>query len=255
MDLFNKTVYFSLFAQIIIGIVTLRGLFIQLPPQHAILTDALKLETVVQFIEAAFYFWMASGPNDIFTIASRRYIDWVITTPTMLISTIIFMKYREFMYIQQLKLQKQQNLNKHIPLLQNQKGDFNQNHQQPPLTLDYFLQPKQKKIIILICFYNLLMLLFGFLGEINIISKYVSIPVGFFFFYKVFDSLYYNYAIKSPLATKLFYVLMPVWALYGVAAFFNPYYKNISYNILDIFSKNFYGLYLYYYITTITNKL
>ena len=29
-------------------------------------------------------------------ITKRRYIDWVITTPTMLISTIIFMKYVEY---------------------------------------------------------------------------------------------------------------------------------------------------------------
>ena len=28
-------------------------------------------------------------------MTSRRYIDWMITTPTMLISTILFLKYQE----------------------------------------------------------------------------------------------------------------------------------------------------------------
>jgi bacteriorhodopsin len=36
-----------------------------------------------------------------------------------------------------------------------------------------------------------------------------------------------------------------VWSLYGVAAVFDFTTKNISYNILDLFAKNFYGLFLY----------
>jgi bacteriorhodopsin len=36
-----------------------------------------------------------------------------------------------------------------------------------------------------------------------------------------------------------------VWSLYGVAAILPFFIKNISYNILDIFAKNFFGLFLY----------
>jgi hypothetical protein len=36
--------------------------------------------------------------------------------------------------------------------------------------------------------------------------------------------------------------------LYGVAAMFNSVWKNVSYNILDVFAKNFYGLFLSYLI-------
>ena len=39
-----------------------------------------------------------------------------------------------------------------------------------------------------------------------------------------------------------------IWSLYGVAAMLPSNYKNFSYNILDIFSKNFYGLYIAYRI-------
>ena len=43
-----------------------------------------------------------------------------------------------------------------------------------------------------------------------------------------------------------------VWGLYGVAAMTDLKTKNISYNILDIVSKNFYGLFIYYIILQIS---
>ena len=42
--------------------------------------------------------------------------------------------------------------------------------------------------------------------------------------------------------------LLLIWALYGVAAYFDHIPKNISYNILDVISKNFYGLYIFFKI-------
>jgi hypothetical protein len=44
----------------------------------------------------------------------------------------------------------------------------------------------------------------------------------------------------------MFWYFAGVWSLYGVAAIMPYYWKNIGYNILDIFSKNFFGLYLAY---------
>jgi bacteriorhodopsin len=38
------------------------------------------------------------------------------------------------------------------------------------------------------------------------------------------------------------------WSLYGVAAVFDFENKNTSYNILDIFAKNFFGMFLYWLI-------
>ena len=40
-------------------------------------------------------------------------------------------------------------------------------------------------------------------------------------------------------------LMIIIWSLYGVAAMFPTIIKNIFYNILDIISKNFYGLYLF----------
>ena len=87
--------WFSLLVQIITGIVSLHGLFITLPEKDRILTDILGLETMVQFVEMVFYIWISYAMINVDKMTSRRYIDWVITTPTMLLSTIIFMKYQE----------------------------------------------------------------------------------------------------------------------------------------------------------------
>ena len=42
--------------------------------------------------------------------------------------------------------------------------------------------------------------------------------------------------------------MFSIWFLYGIAAMFNFRLKNAGYNILDLFSKNFYGLFLSYLI-------
>ena len=73
----------------------------------------------------------------------------------------------------------------------------------------------------------------------------MRIPIGFFFFYKSF-SIIYKYAEKTEIGKNLFKFLVVAWALYGVAAMLPIKEKNICYNTLDIFSKNFYGLYIYY---------
>ena len=95
MDLLLQSVYFSIFMQFITGIIQLDGLFIKLPKEHQILQDVLKLDTMVQFIEATFYVWLFFNVKNIARMASKRYYDWMITTPAMLLATIIYMKYSE----------------------------------------------------------------------------------------------------------------------------------------------------------------
>jgi hypothetical protein len=43
--------------------------------------------------------------------------------------------------------------------------------------------------------------------------------------------------------------MFAVWNLYGVAFFFNPVWKNIIFNGLDVVAKNFFGVYLFYKIS------
>ena len=57
--------------------------------------------------------------------------------------------------------------------------------------------------------------------------------------------MYKNYVGKADINKRIFLLMTIVWSLYGVAAMFPTIIKNLSYNILDVISKNFYGLYLF----------
>ena len=217
--LVSKTIYFSLVVQIITTIVSFWGLFVKIKDNDYVLKEILLLEGVVQIIESCCYIWVIFAIHNLKSVTPRRYIDWVFSTPIMLTSTIVFMKYQE------LKDKNLDTIFKMIDFLKDNKSN-----------------------IFKIFIYNGLMLLCGFLGEVGIIDKRIGITLGFIFFYLSFDLIYKEYAKKSILGKKLFTFLLVVWGLYGVAAMTDIKTKNISYNILDIISKNFYGLFIYYKI-------
>lgn len=47
---------------------------------------------------------------------------------------------------------------------------------------------------------------------------------------------------------QIYWFFFVVWSLYGFAAILPFIYKNIMYNVLDLFSKNVFGLFLVFYI-------
>ena len=218
--LVGKTIYFSLFVQIVTTLVSLDGLRYDLNDREKILKDILILETIVQIVEAIFYIWVIAALKDLNIMTPRRYIDWFITTPTMLLSTIIFMEY-----------------------LKNEKT----------FTFTEFMN-EHKVNITLIFVSNALMLLLGYLGEIGKINTKNSVFFGFIPFMFSFYIIYENYAKHTELGFKLFIFLLTVWSLYGFVALLGIQNKNISYNLLDIVAKNFYGLFIYFYIRHINGK-
>jgi hypothetical protein len=222
-SLVKKTVYLSLLMQLITTMVSLDGLNYELPEKDTILYDILILEALVQFVEAGFYIWVALSLKDINFLTPTRYIDWFITTPTMLISTIIFMEY----------------------LKQKQMGVH--------FTIREFLVEK-KQDVIYIATTNFLMLLFGYLGEIGYIDNMRAIFIGSIFFLMSFKYIYDHYARYTQYGRWLFNTMFSLWALYAVAAYLPVVSKNTMYNILDIFSKNFYGIFIYIYITQVGTR-
>ena len=233
MDWLTLSSYSSLAVQFITGIVGIDGLLLKLKKEDIILQQALKLETFVQLVEFIFYIYLVYSlyvkklPDN---ITSTRYIDWFITTPTMLISTIVYLKYQEYHETKQTN---------------NQVNEENKENK----VLDFIQLLKDEKVpIIKILIGNWLMLLFGYLGERNVLEPKVSVSIGFIFFAYTFKILYSNYGSKSQTGLKLYYFMFLFWSLYGVAAVFDFNNKNISYNILDLFAKNFYGLFLYFVI-------
>ena len=216
--------YFSLIVQVITTIITWNGMSIKLNEEDKILNSILTYENVVQIIEAIVYFWIIYGFTNLNTVINKRYIDWFITTPLMLFSSLLFFKYQDY---------KENNINE-------------------PFTIKSFINDN-KEDIILIFIYNALMLLFGYLAERDSKNRTLYIFIGFIFFGLSFNVIY-KYAKKSVLGKKLFYILILLWSLYGFSAFFNLKIKNINYTILDIFSKNFYGLYIYYRIKKLKDE-
>lgn len=226
MDNINFSTNASIIIQFI-SLIGLDGVFINLPEKHKILQSILKLEMIVQFIELFFYILILQPmiKTALPQMAAVRYMDWVITTPTMLLTAIILFKYEEYL---------ENNIDKKIEFF-----DFIKTH-------------RDNIISIFVC--NFLMLFFGYLGEIGVIDVKLSTILGFIFLGITFYIIYKNYAVKSKSSIKLFYYMFIVWAIYGIAALMTPSTKNIMFNILDILAKNFMGLYLYYRIRNINTK-
>ena len=223
----NLNIYTSLILSIIIqiftGIIEIFSLFIKVPSKFLFLKQMLLLEVVVQFIEGLFYIYWLCNFNNILNITPKRYFDWILTTPTMLVTLIfylIFLKYK----------------------------DENKSHE-----LHFFeLFNTEFYNIIIILLLNWLMLLFGYLGEINFIPVLLGVFLGFIPFIIYYYIIYKKYAILTSDGLKIFFYFFIVWSLYGIVAVLPYKIKNIFYNILDLFSKNFFGIFLSY--SLFTNK-
>ena len=228
-NILQTTVYASLFVQVITGIIDFYVLKLNVVPSMMILKDLLLLELVVQLIEGSFYIWLAYSFVSIENITPHRYYDWFLTTPTMLITFSIYLIYLKNEYEQKLNTNTTKTINNDT---------------------DTFVQILQKNayILIPIVLLNALMLIFGYLGEINIIKEKIAVLCGFIPFILCFTLIYEKYAKYSEQGLILFWYFVSVWSLYGVAALFPYNLKNIFYNILDLFAKNFFVLYLAYII-------
>ena len=99
-----------------------------------------------------------------------------------------------------------------------------------------------------IVIFNALMLIIGLLGEINIITKYISCFIGCIFLSLSFYLIYINFIGTNLLNKILFWFNYILWSIYGIAYLMSFNNKNIAYNILDVFSKNFNGLMILGYI-------
>jgi hypothetical protein len=221
--LFYITLVISIIVQIITGAIELGAFFIKVPIAYQLIRELLILELIVQIIEGSFYFWLAYNFTKITNVTPKRYVDWAITTPTMLITLILYLIY----------------LNKRTTNETNE--------------LDFFTLLKDNSdIIIPVLVLNWLMLLFGYLGEMKIIPVLVGVILGFIPFLMYYYMIYVNYASENVSENAsghlLFWYFFFFWALYGFAAVLPYYMKNSVYNILDLFAKNFFGLFLGYII-------
>jgi len=213
----EQTTNLSINIQIIAFAASFIGSFYKLPDEHLIIQDLLVIETIVQIIELVFYLaFLKKMSKTVDGMAKTRYYDWFITTPTMLLSTIVY-----FEYLERIET----------------KGE--------PFRFPDFLK-QNKENITFITTANFLMLLSGYLYETKQIDIVSATVLGYVFFLVTFGFIYDNYARKSSMGKKLFGLLFVIWGLYGVAFLLDDTAKNNAINILEFFAKNFFGLFLFY---------
>ena len=217
---FYITLVISIIVQIITGGIEIGAFFIKVPTPYSLIKELLILELVVQIIEGAFYFWLAYNFTKLINVTPKRYIDWAITTPTMLITLMLYLIYLDK------KSKNETNELKFFTLLKDNSG-----------------------VIIPVLILNWLMLLLGYLGEMKKIPVLVGIILGFIPFLIYYYMIYVNYVVTENLnGNLLFWYFFFFWSLYGIVAVLPYYIKNSFYNILDLFAKNFFGLFLSYII-------
>ena len=96
------------------------------------------------------------------------------------------------------------------------------------------------------------MLFFGLIGELGYLNHYISTSLGFIPFALKFKFIKDTFLQSSEdiIKNALFYWFVFFWSLYGIFALMSYTTKNTGYNILDIFAKNFFGIFLAYSIWT-----
>jgi hypothetical protein len=220
-SLFGYTLLLSIYIQVITFII---GFFVSLqkiPSNYILIKELLYLELFVQIIEGVFYIWLAYNFNNIINITPKRYFDWIITTPTMLVTLISYLLFLQAKVT----------------------------HQTHNLTLVSIFKNNYQTLIPILCL-NWLMLLFGYLGEIKVLSLFYSVILGFIPFLVYYYMIYKNFVLDNSTGFNIFIYFFFFWSLYGFAALFPYYTKNVLYNILDLFAKNFFGIFLVYVIYT-----
>jgi bacteriorhodopsin len=199
----------SLAVQGIVGIIDYVAL--QVESADELLKDLLKVELMVQVVEFMFYSWLIFSFTKSRNITPFRYLDWAITTPLMLMTLSAYL-----------------------------------NHDGSKTRLSDFLSTHTNSLV-LIFFLNASMLFFGLMGELGVLNKYVSTALGFIPFAINFKYIKDTFLHTSDLTKNaVFYWFVVVWGMYGVFAVMPYTLKNTGYNILDLFSKNFFGLFLAY---------
>lgn len=205
-DLVYRSAQVSTLSQAVLGGVSLVGFVDRSDP---FLVALLVADTVVQGVELCFYVLFLRYFSAFRSKIYYRYVDWCVTTPLMLVSTMAFLDY----------------------LSSRAEGET--------ITLSSFWETRMWQIVGVVLL-NASMLAVGFAHEVGRLRT-VYLLLGWPPFIAVFAWIAsVNATTAGGISLLLFLYL--VWSLYGLAAFLPPDPKSISYNCLDVVSKNLYGL-------------
>lgn len=227
--LLRSSLLFSIVVQVVTGVIELLAFFVKTTPGMALIRQLLGLELAVQAVEGAFYAWLYFNIDRVKNITPKRYADWAITTPTMLVTLVAYIIY-----------------------LNTDKGKGNG---KVSLSLIQILRENAMPIAQILGL-NWLMLLFGYLGEVGVIPLVTGVALGFApfiaYFYIMYERFIANDAnnVNDNASLKIYAYFLVFWSLYGIVAVLPYALKNTIYNVLDLFAKNFFGLFLSYLIVS-----
>ena len=183
---------------------------IQRDTKNPKIRNILNLETCISVVAAFYYSQFVDDLQEGVNyekINLTRYVDWSITTPIMLLVLVLAL------------------------LFNNKKG---------PMKFTNYL---------IILFFNYVMLGFGYAGEIGMLDKTFANILGFGGFaglyYFIYDKYIKNFDNKDN--KLLFISFLILWALYGVFYMLDDVTRNVGYNVLDLLSKCFVGIFFWAY--------
>lgn len=205
----EQSAYASLIIQFVTGAVDVFGLTIKVSEDKMIFRELLKIELGVQTVEFIYYLWMVKNITNFENITPTRYFDWFVTTPTMLVTLMAYLDTSN------------------------------------SISINKFIE-SNGQLIFEVLVLNMMMLIFGLIGEFKGLDVKTSVALGFVPFALYFQQIYSRYVNeKSSFDQKFMYWFFVItWSLYGVAALLSYDSKNTMYNILDLFAKNFLGIFL-----------
>ena len=105
---------------------------------------------------------------------------------------------------------------------------------------------------VLILLFNFLMLGSGYIGELGKLSVTMANAIGFLFFFLMYGTVWKVYMSGSKVTKQsqiIFWLFVILWALYGVFYQMPQLTKIFGYNILDLLSKAFVGIFFWFYLT------
>jgi hypothetical protein len=169
----------------------------------SLLWGSIWIETIVQVIEALAYsvlLWISDAKS----MMLGRYFDWLITTPSMLVSLSAYLV--------------------HLRGQHTTWSDFWQEH-----------SPFLKTVFVT----NLVMLLSGLGVRTGLLGYAFGMSVGWIAFFLTFGLLAWRFG-SQPILGATF----GVWAGYGIAEFLPDVWCNVLINLLDVVAKNVFGVLL-----------
>lgn len=92
----------------------------------------------------------------------------------------------------------------------------------------------------------------GYMGDLGKIDRLTATILGFLCFGGLYYFLY-NYLRQNKTNQLLYGIFFVLWSLYGVFYQMEQKSRNIGYNLLDLFSKCFVGIYFWASFTKIFN--